>query len=106
MTPEQRAAMYASIEEDAELDVEEPEEVETALENAGGGMVAIKVGEATATVPTVAYTKILEHRIAILERQLKNANNANRRLVVSLNQLIRAVSNLESQLDNKLDKPF
>jgi hypothetical protein len=108
MTPEQRALMYGPLAEDAiESEVQyQPEDIETSLASAGGGMVTIAVGKSTATVPTIAYTKILENRVIELERALRNANNTNRRMSVSLNQLVKAVQNLESQLNNKLDKPF
>lgn len=105
MTPDQRASMYAQTEEDEELESEvETEEFQASLTKAGGGMVAVQVGEVIATVPTSAYTKALEKKIAGMERELRNTKNANRHLLHTVNRMIQAVNNLQSQLDNKVDK--
>jgi hypothetical protein len=41
-----------------------------------------------------------------LERQMKNLENMNRKLVISYNKLAGLVRNLELELANKVDKIF
>lgn len=107
MTPEQRAAMYAITEEDEQVETGTPEQERdfaTSLRNAGGGMVSLNIGDVMVTIPSSAYTRALEKQIASIERDLRNAKNSNRHLVRAVNQLTKMVNNLQSQLDNKVDK--
>jgi hypothetical protein len=104
MTPEQRFLMYGS--ESDSVSLPDPEDTELALSNAGGGMIKIAHDGKEAIIPTLAYTRALEKRIAVLERDLKNANNNTRKIQMALNSVIRSLSQIDVRIDSKLDRPF
>lgn len=71
-----------------------------------GKAITIKLQDATLIAASAMHVDAVETQVQKLERQLKNVESINRKLVNSYNKLAALVRSLELALDNKVDKIF
>lgn len=107
MTPEQRRAIIYGRGTDAPpkpaVDPKNPLGLSMAP---AGKSIVLKLQDQTLIAASAMHAKELEDEVVKLQRQVKNLESANRRLMAALNKTVAAVRQLEVELANKLDKTF
>jgi hypothetical protein len=99
------AMMYGAddeLDETEQPSMEEPEEMPEF--RTAGHVVGIKVGDKTVAVPRLTYMRELQASIAEIKRDVRRLQANNRHLLRAIKQLSSERDQLESALNNKIDR--